>query len=45
MVEPSTKITVAGKITDANFHKCLAAAKYIEKNSGVKVECLQFFET
>jgi len=36
MVEPcSDKITVAGKITDANFHKCIAAAKAIEAKGGV----------
>lgn len=41
------KITVAGKITDAHFHKCVAAARYLEReNPGtVTAECLQFFET
>lgn len=41
------KITVAGKITDAAFHKCVTAAKYLEReNEGiVTAECLQFFET
>ena len=43
----SVKITVAGKITDAQFHKCVAAARYLEKENPGKVtaECLQFFET
>ena len=41
------KITVAGKITDASFHKCVAAARFLEKENCGKVtaECLQFFET
>ena len=41
------KITVAGKITDAQFHKSVAAARFLEKeNAGaVTAECLQFFET
>ena len=41
------KITVAGKITDSSFHKCVAAARYLEReNPGrVTAECLQFFET
>ena len=46
MVEPcSDKITVAGIITDPNFHKCIAAAKNIEEKAGVQIEILQFFET
>ena len=47
MVEPkcSDKITVAGMITDPNFHKCIAAAKYIEEKASVEIEILQFFET
>ena len=40
-----TKITVAGMITDANFHKCIAAAKAVDKKSRCEVEVLQFFET
>ena len=41
------KITVAGKITDAAFHKCVTAAKYLEREHEgvVTAECLQFFET
>lgn len=41
------KIIVAGKITDAYFHKCVTAARYLEReNPGVvTTECLQFFET
>ena len=41
------KITVAGKITDASFHKCVAAARYLERENPDRVtaECLQFFET
>lgn len=38
---------VAGKVNDPNFHKCVAAVKYLEQdNPGkVTVEVLQFFET
>lgn len=38
---------VAGKMNDPNFHKCVAALKFLESdNAGrVKVEVLQFFET
>ena len=41
------KITVAGKIQDAAFHKCVAAAKYLQDQNPefVSIECLQFFET
>ena len=41
------KITVAGKISDPAFHKCVAAVKYLqEANPGaVTGECLHFFET
>ena len=39
------KITVAGMITDPNFHKCIAAAQAVEKKGGVDIELLQFFET
>ena len=45
MVEAKNKITVAGVITDADFHKCIAAAKAIEEKSNCCVEILQFFET
>ena len=48
MVERSAvKITIAGKITDAHFHKCVAAARYLERENPdiVTAECLQFFET
>ena len=48
MVEKApVKITAAGKITDPQFHKCVTAARYLEKeNAGiVTAECLQFFET
>jgi hypothetical protein len=36
------KITVAGKITDAAFHKCVTAAKYLERQHEgvVQAECL-----
>lgn len=46
-VTDPVKITIAGKVTDPGFHKCVAAVRYLEKeNPGiVKGECLQFFET
>ena len=45
MVDAQTKITVAGVITDADFHKCIAAGKAIEAKANVEFEVLQFFET
>ena len=41
------KITVAGKITDAAFHKCVTAVRYLQSQHPevVSSECLQFFET
>lgn len=41
------KITVAGKIQDAAFHKCVTAVKYLAEQHPevVTMECLHFFET
>jgi len=41
------KITVAGKITDPAFHKCVTAVKYLQEQhpETVSSECLAFFET
>jgi len=41
------KITVAGKISDPAFHKCVTAVKYLQDQhpETVTIECLQFFET
>lgn len=41
------KITIAGKITDPAFHKCMTAVKYLQEQHPeiVTSECLQFFET
>lgn len=41
------KITVSGKISDPAFHKCVAAAKYLQEQNPETVtsECLHFFET
>ena len=41
------KITVAGKISDPAFHKCVAAVKYLQEQNPETVtgECLHFFET
>lgn len=38
---------LAGKVTDPNFHKCLACLKFLEQDNPktVTVEILQFFET
>ena len=46
-VTDSVKITVAGKINDPAFHKCVAAVRFLEKEHPglVQAECLQFFET
>ena len=44
-VQP-VKITVAGKISDPFFHKCMVCLRYLkQENKHVSVECLQFFET
>ena len=48
MVDRSpVKITVAGKITDAHFHKCVAAARHLSNANPecVSAEILQFCET
>jgi len=34
------KVTVAGMITDPNFHKSVAIAKAIAKSPQVQIECL-----
>jgi len=41
------KFTIAGKIQDPAFHKCVTAAKYLQEQNPetVTIECLQFFET
>ena len=41
------KITVAGKITDPAFHKCMTAVRHLQEQypEVVTSECLQFFET
>ena len=41
------KITVAGKITDPAFHKCVTAVRHLQDQHPeiVTSECLQFFET
>lgn len=41
------KITIAGKITDPAFHKCMTAVKYLQDQHPeiVTSEFLQFFET
>lgn len=41
------KITIAGKITDPAFHKCVTAVKYLQEQHPeiVTSECCQFFET
>ena len=41
------KITVAGKIQDPAFHKCVTAVKYLQEQHPeiVTSECLVFFET
>jgi len=40
------KITVAGKINDPFFHKCVVCVRFLAKeNKHVTAECLQFFET
>ena len=40
-------ITLAGKVTDPTFHKCLACVKYLEQTfpKTVTINVLQFFET
>ena len=41
-----TKITVAGRMDDANFHKCASMAQQLcDGDYEVEVECLEFFET
>lgn len=41
-----TKLTVAGRMDDANFHKCASMAKQLaEGEYDVQVEVLEFFET
>ena len=46
-ISEPVKITVAGKINDPAFHKCVTAVRCLEKDHPdlVKGECLQFFET
>lgn len=41
------KFTIAGKISDPAFQKCVAAVKYLQEQHPevVTSECLQFFET
>ena len=41
------KITVAGKISDAAFHKCVTAVRHLQDQypEVISCECLQFFET
>ena len=41
------KITIAGKITDAAFHKCVTAVRHLQEQNPevVTSECLHFFET
>jgi len=41
------KFTVAGKITDPAFHKCVMAVQHLQEQypEVVSSECLQFFET
>ena len=43
----AVKITVAGKISDPAFHKCVSAVKYLQDQhpETITSECLQFFET
>jgi len=41
------KITIAGKISDPAFHKCVTAVRHLQEQHPevVTSECLQFFET
>jgi hypothetical protein len=40
-VTDPVKITVAGKLNDPGFHKCVAAVRYLQKEEeGVTGECL-----
>ena len=39
-----TKLTVAGRMDDANFHKCASMLKQLSGGT-VEIECLEFFET
>lgn len=43
----TTKVTVAGMVTDPLFHRSVAIARQLEALHPVQVkaECLQFFET
>ncbi len=39
------KVTVAGEMTDAMFHKAAAIATTLSKQGKLQSECLVFFET